>query len=158
MKLTYVSHACLLMEHESACVVTDPWFNGPAYLNQWHVFPRPVSTNFTSEVTHIILTHGHEDHLHIPTLKLMNKNANVYFPYTWSAGTKQLDIVPEKLLHTTYFSDMSGKEDKPENYANVIYELNQQNGHSIVTISQDNIDNEEQLEHMKQTGVWCSME
>ncbi len=90
MKLTYVSHACLLMEHESACVVTDPWFNGPAYLNQWHVFPRPVSTNFTSEVTHIILTHGHEDHLHIPTLKLMNKNAHVYFPYTWSAGTKQL--------------------------------------------------------------------
>jgi len=90
MKLTYVSHACLLMEHKNISVVTDPWFNGPAYLNQWHVFPRPVDTAFTTRVTDIILTHGHEDHLHVPTLKLMNKDARVYYPYTWKAGTKEL--------------------------------------------------------------------
>ena len=27
-----------------------------------------------------------------------------------------IDIVPEKLLHTTYWSSIGGKEDKPENY------------------------------------------
>ena len=32
-----------------------------------------------------------------------------------------IDIVSEKLLHTTYWSSMGGKEDKPENYNNVIY-------------------------------------
>jgi uncharacterized protein YndB with AHSA1/START domain len=61
-----------------------------------------------------------------------------------------IDIVPEKLLHTTYWSSMGGKEDKPENYNNVIYELEPRNAQTIITISQDNIENEAQLEHMKQ--------
>ena len=60
-----------------------------------------------------------------------------------------IDIVPEKLLHTTYFSSMSGKEDKPENYANVIYEVTPQNGSTMVTITQDNIEDEKGVEHMK---------
>ena len=61
-----------------------------------------------------------------------------------------IDIVPNKLLHTTYYSPMSGKEDKPENYNNVIYDLKVDHGHSIVTLTQDNIDSEEQLLKMEQ--------
>ena len=45
---------------------------------------------------------------------------------------------------------MSGKEDKPENYANVIYEIEPQDNSTIISITQDNIENEEQLAHMKQ--------
>jgi uncharacterized protein YndB with AHSA1/START domain len=59
-----------------------------------------------------------------------------------------VDIIPEKKLHTTYFSSMSGKEDKPENYANVIYEVKPQGNQTELTISQDNIDNEEGVKHM----------
>jgi uncharacterized protein YndB with AHSA1/START domain len=59
-----------------------------------------------------------------------------------------IDIVPEKLLHTTYYSGMSGKEDKPENYANVIYKVSPDDGHSVITITQDNIDDEKQQQHM----------
>jgi len=39
-----------------------------------------------------------------------------------------VDIITEKLLHTTYWSSMSGKEDRPENYNNVLYEVEEQNG------------------------------
>lgn len=60
------------------------------------------------------------------------------------------EIIPEKLLHTTYFSSMSGKEDKPENYANVIEEIKHENGKTVVSITQDNIENEEGVEHMRQ--------
>jgi len=59
-----------------------------------------------------------------------------------------VDIIPEKLLHTTYFSFMSGKEDKPENYANVIYEVQPHGDQTELTISQDNIDSEDQVKHM----------
>ena len=92
IKLTYVSHACLMMEGntQTGIVVTDPWYNGPAYLNQWHVFPKPVDTSLVEKAEHIILTHGHEDHLHIPTLLLLNKAAVVYFPFTWKDGTREL--------------------------------------------------------------------
>ncbi|MBA3647099.1 MAG: SRPBCC domain-containing protein [Chitinophagales bacterium] len=69
-------------------------------------------------------------------------------PYTDKG--RIVDIVPEKLLHTTYLSGMSGKEDKPENYANVIYEIESKNEGTFITISQDNIDNEDQLKHMQE--------
>src|SRR4051812_25215799 len=62
---------------------------------------------------------------------------------------KVVNVIPEKFLHTTYFSAMSGKEDKPENYANVIYELKGTDGHTEVSILQDNIEDEKQVEHMK---------
>lgn len=61
-----------------------------------------------------------------------------------------IDIVPEKLLHTTYWSSMGGKEDKPENYNNVLYELEPLGEQTKVTIAQDNIDTEEQVQHMNQ--------
>ena len=59
-----------------------------------------------------------------------------------------IDIIPEKLLHTTYWSSIGGKADKPENYNNVIYEVKPENGGTRITISQDNIANEAELEHM----------
>ncbi len=58
-----------------------------------------------------------------------------------------IDIEPGKLLHTTYYSSMSGKEDKPENYANVIYTLTEGDGKTKLTITQDNIDTEEARQH-----------
>jgi uncharacterized protein YndB with AHSA1/START domain len=61
-----------------------------------------------------------------------------------------IDIVPEKLLHTTYWSSMGGKEDKPENYNNVIYELQPRGESTMVTISQDNIADEAGLKHMEE--------
>lgn len=59
------------------------------------------------------------------------------------------DIEPEKLLHTTYLSGMSGKEDIPENYANVVYTLEKSGDDTILTLTQDNIDSEEGKKHME---------
>ena len=61
-----------------------------------------------------------------------------------------IDIVPEKLLHTTYWSSMGGKEDKPENYNNVIYELQPRGESTMVIVSQDNIAEEAELKHMEE--------
>ena len=60
-----------------------------------------------------------------------------------------MDVIPFKLLHTTYWSSMSGKLDKPENYVNVIYEVAPDGDNSIVTITQDGIEDEAGVEHMK---------
>ncbi len=61
-----------------------------------------------------------------------------------------VDIEPHKVLHTTYLSSMSGKEDKPENYNNVVYEIKQGDGHNEVSITQDNIETEQEATHMRQ--------
>ena len=83
------------------------------------------------------------------------KGSNITYTGVWEGKAykdkgKIIDIVPQKLLHTTYFSSLSKKEDKPENYANVIYEVKPQDGQTLVTITQDNIDDEAQLKHMEQ--------
>ena len=63
---------------------------------------------------------------------------------------KIIDIQPGKLLHTTYWSGNSGKPDVPENYANVVYEIHPDGDSTKVTITQDNIENEEGVKHMKE--------
>jgi uncharacterized protein YndB with AHSA1/START domain len=60
-----------------------------------------------------------------------------------------IDIVPEKLLHTTHYSPLSGKEDKAENYHHVVYRLKQENENTVVTITQDNVRNDQELRQME---------
>ena len=50
-----------------------------------------------------------------------------------------LEIEPNKILKTTYFSPMSGLEDKPENYNTVTYLLSpNSDGGTILTVTQTN--------------------
>jgi uncharacterized protein YndB with AHSA1/START domain len=54
---------------------------------------------------------------------------------------------PEKRLQTTYFSSLAGREDKPENYATVTYELSEAAGWTTLTVTQDNNPSPEFAEH-----------
>ena len=83
MKTEYVSHACLYVETSDTKILIDPWFNGPSYQQQWNVFPKPVNTAFISDIDCIVLTHGHEDHLHADTLKLFSRDTKILYPYQW---------------------------------------------------------------------------
>ncbi|QQL49852.1 SRPBCC family protein [Mucilaginibacter ginkgonis] len=58
-----------------------------------------------------------------------------------------LKLVPNKVFESTYWSSMSGLEDKPENYDKVTYELDEICGKTKVTLTQDNIANEEAKQH-----------
>lgn len=60
-----------------------------------------------------------------------------------------------RLLSYSYWSSISGKEDKPENYANVTYELTQKNNATDLTVTQDNMADEKTKEHSVQN--WRSV-
>ena len=64
-------------------------------------------------------------------------------------------IEREKVLQATHFSTTSGKEDKPENYALVTWELEERNGATVVSVSQDGIETPKGVEGSKSnwTGV-----
>jgi uncharacterized protein YndB with AHSA1/START domain len=49
----------------------------------------------------------------------------------------------EKLLQYTWLSSSSGMEDKKENYSLISYRLSSKNGKTSLTLTQDNIPNEE---------------
>lgn len=61
-----------------------------------------------------------------------------------------LDIDPGTFVKYSYWSSMSGTEDKPENYANITYNLTENNGETELTVTQDNVKNEEAKTHSEQ--------
>jgi uncharacterized protein YndB with AHSA1/START domain len=67
-----------------------------------------------------------------------------------------LDIDPGTFVKYSYWSSMSGTEDKPENYANITYNLTESNGETELTLTQDNVKNEEAKTHSEQnwTGLF----
>jgi uncharacterized protein YndB with AHSA1/START domain len=60
-----------------------------------------------------------------------------------------LEVVPERRLKVTHFSPLSGKDDVPENYHTVTYELDSHNGTTHVSLSQDNNPSAEAAEHSR---------
>ena len=59
-------------------------------------------------------------------------------------------IEPPTYLRYTYFSSMSGKEDVPENYAHVTYELSEDGESTLLTVTQDNIESERSRQHSEE--------
>ena len=58
-----------------------------------------------------------------------------------------LQLVPLRLLQSTYWSSMGGLEDKPENYATVTYELEAKDNDTQLSVSVDNIATEKERDH-----------
>jgi uncharacterized protein YndB with AHSA1/START domain len=61
-----------------------------------------------------------------------------------------LDIDPGTFVKYSYWSSMSGTEDRPENYANITYNLTENNGETELAVTQDNVKNEEAKAHSEQ--------
>lgn len=88
------------------------------------------------------------------------KGSPIIWEGEWDGKTYQdkgkiLDIDPGKYVKYNYWSSMSGTEDKPENYANITYTLDETGGKTELTITQDNIKNKEAREHSEQN--WQSI-
>ena len=121
MKITYISHATLLIEVDGVKIVTDPWVKGASYCNQWFLFPKALNPNLISDADYVVYSHGHEDHLNPESLQLINKNATIFYPYSWYGGTTEFfneqgfknihEVVNEKTVQIsrnvkmTYFSN-----------------------------------------------------
>jgi uncharacterized protein YndB with AHSA1/START domain len=60
---------------------------------------------------------------------------------------KILEIRPPELLRTTHFSPLSGKPDVPENYHEITYTLNREDGATNVVLTQDNNGSAEEVKH-----------
>jgi len=63
-----------------------------------------------------------------------------------------LEVVPNQILKSTYWSGMSGLEDKPENYSTVTYSLSEKGGRTTLTVTQSNNSTKESATHSE--GNW----
>jgi len=76
MRIDFVGHATLLIRHVGLALLSDPWWSGPAYRDQWYPYPIPVPERYDlGAVDAVYISHSHEDHLHAPTLRELLKAA-----------------------------------------------------------------------------------
>ncbi|MGA9522594.1 MAG: MBL fold metallo-hydrolase [Myxococcaceae bacterium] len=87
MRVRGVGHACLEIEVGGLRIVTDPWWAGPAYSNQWYPWPTPMPDGLEKrKIDYLYLSHGHEDHLHPDTLKRLRPGAVALVPECLTGG------------------------------------------------------------------------
>lgn len=77
-----LSHASLSIEYDGFRLLTDPWLDGPAFLDGWTQYPPPTCNidNVTSETDAIWITHEHPDHLNPRTLDHFPDETPIYVP------------------------------------------------------------------------------
>lgn len=76
MKITYITHACLLIEIDNIKILTDPWLIGPSWGGSlWHFPMHKYSIKDIPKPDYIFFSHGHDDHFHEETINS--------FPSSW---------------------------------------------------------------------------
>jgi uncharacterized protein YndB with AHSA1/START domain len=124
------------------------------------VAEKTVSINAPTEAVWQALTDPEKvrEYMHGTTIATDWK---VGSPITWSGdwnGKSYQDkgvvlvFEPERLLSTTYWSSMSGKEDKPENYYTVTYTLKDNDGTTSLTLQQDGNESQEAADKMAENN------
>lgn len=89
------------------------------------------------------------------TITDWQEGSDLIYTGTWEGKEYEdrgiiLEAKPGKILRHTYLSSFSGLEDKPENYNELTYTLDEQDGSTLLTVKQDNIRDEQSKEHSDQ--------
>lgn len=83
MILKYISHACVQLSNKGKSILFDPWIlDEPVYNFSTWKFPENIVDPYklSKEVDAIFITHTHEDHFHVPSLNLFDRNIKIYIP------------------------------------------------------------------------------
>jgi Beta-lactamase superfamily domain len=78
MKITFIGHACILVQANGLNILSDPWWTGPCFGVQWWIFPKPKTEILDGrQIDYIYISHGHEDHFHKGTLSRFSRRTIV---------------------------------------------------------------------------------
>ncbi len=81
LTIELLNHASVLIDSSGVVLLTDPWYSGYAFEEGWglrHINDAALAR--ASRATHLWISHFHEDHFHIPTLKaLAEANPEIIF-------------------------------------------------------------------------------
>ena len=80
MKISSLNNATTLVSDRSSAILIDPWLVGDLYGGAWSPSFKSQDLSFLDDVTDVLITHIHEDHWDIDTIKLLRKSTNFYLP------------------------------------------------------------------------------
>jgi UDP-MurNAc hydroxylase len=83
VRVRYLASASVVVEHGGTRVLCDPWFTDGIYYGAWcHNPPCPWTPEAFHDVDALYISHIHQDHCDLATLKRLRKGTPVYLaPY-----------------------------------------------------------------------------
>lgn len=79
-KITFINHASVLIEYQGKFLLTDPWFEKPAFGSWLPTFPMFVHPTYLAALgdkLSILISHGHDDHCDDDLLRLFDKTTPI---------------------------------------------------------------------------------
>lgn len=92
LKFETLGNATLqLFENDKPLLATDPWLKGTAYFGSWGL-DHPLTELQIQNVVqspYIWISHGHPDHLHPESIKLLSENSRILLPDHYDPEIKE---------------------------------------------------------------------
>ncbi len=89
--LELLAHASFLLSSGESRVLFDPWLDGPTYWGSWHHFPKNAVSAEELTLSHVVITHPHPDHFHLPTIEKIDRNVPIIIP-NFESGILQEEL------------------------------------------------------------------
>jgi L-ascorbate metabolism protein UlaG (beta-lactamase superfamily) len=104
LSVTFINHASVLIKDRENCMLIDPVFNGLSFFIKDF---SPLNCNLGSmpKPNHVLLTHGHYDHLDIPTLHSLAKDTQLIMPLGYDGIIDSL--APRPVTRLDWLEDLS---------------------------------------------------
>ncbi len=80
MKILFQNHSSLLLQYDDKYLLTDPWYNQPAFgswLPAFTPYIHPTYLAALDERLSILISHAHDDHFDDRLLEIFNKNTHI---------------------------------------------------------------------------------
>lgn len=97
MKITFLNHACFLVEQGNTVLLNDPYLKGTAFNDGWDLIINDVDFTFSKSKNYFIYySHEHPDHFSVPFLNEINddikKNITIIYQETKDARVRSFLI------------------------------------------------------------------
>lgn len=78
--LTFINHSSVLIRYKDSFLLTDPWFEKPAFGSWLPTFPMVVHPAYLAALKDklsLLISHGHDDHCDDDLLRLFDRNTAI---------------------------------------------------------------------------------
>ena len=90
LSITFIKHACIMMKDRHQYILIDPVFNDLPFIKSFT--PLDFDIHDMPAPNHVLITHGHYDHLDMPSLAALNPKTHVISPLGYDDVFKDLKM------------------------------------------------------------------
>jgi L-ascorbate metabolism protein UlaG (beta-lactamase superfamily) len=103
LSITFINHASVMIKDRGTYYLVDPIFNGISFFIK-DFTPLVMDPAQLPRPDYVLVTHGHYDHLNVPTLKSLGKDPHFITPLGYDAIIK--DIAPHHLTRLDWVENL----------------------------------------------------